>query len=71
MLNFTFEDLKWAKKKGLIHEMGWELIQEQQREVQKYKKLIPKLENNLRHHKKELKELKKKLTLSRAEFIKN
>lgn len=71
MLNFTFEDLKWAKKKGLIHEMGWELIQEQQREVQKYKKLIPKLENNLRHHKKELKELKKKLTLSRTEFIKN
>ncbi len=70
MLNFTFEDLKWARRKGLIHDAGWELILEQQKEVRKYQKFIPVIEKKLRHHKKELVDLKKTLKSSKAQFTK-
>jgi hypothetical protein len=36
MLNFTFNDLKWAYKKHLISIQGWELIEEQQKYLKKY-----------------------------------
>lgn len=70
MLNFTFQDLKWARRKGLIHDEGWELILEQQKEVRRYQKFIPVIEKKLRHHKKELVDLKKTLKTSKAKFTK-
>lgn len=71
MLNFTFQELKWAKKQGLIHKTGWNLIEEQQKELNKFKRLIPLWEKKLKNHKKDLKDLK--LTLKKAvkEFSKN
>jgi hypothetical protein len=70
MLNFTFQDLKWARKNGLIHDAGWELILEQQKEVRRYQKFIPVIEKKLRHHKKELIDLKKTLKTSKEKFTK-
>lgn len=70
MLSFTYQDLKWARKQGLIYDTGWELIEEQQREVRRYSKFIPSLEKKLRFHKKELVELKKTLKSSKAKFTK-
>lgn len=71
MLNFTFQDLKWAKKQGLIHEAGWPLIQEQQKELQKFKKKIPLWEKQLKFHKKDLKDLKATLKDAEKRFKKN
>jgi hypothetical protein len=70
MLNFTFQDLKWARKNGLIHDAGWELILEQQKEVRRFQKFIPVIEKKLRHHKKELIDLKKTLKTSKEKFTK-
>jgi hypothetical protein len=71
MLNYTFQDLKWAHKNGLINERGWSLIQEQQKELLKFKKLIPLWEKRLKHHKTELKDLKKTLKTAQEEYLKN
>lgn len=70
MLNFTFTDLKWAYKQGLIHQKGWSLIQEQQKELLKFKKLIPQWEKKLRAHRKDLNELKKVLKKAEKDFTK-
>lgn len=70
MLNFTFQDLKWAYKQGLIKETGWKLIEEQQKELGKFKKLIPLWEKKLKLHKKDLKNLKDVLRKSGKEFAK-
>ncbi|MFA5582823.1 MAG: HEXXH motif-containing putative peptide modification protein [Bacteriovoracaceae bacterium] len=66
MLNFSFEDLKKAKKKGLIHPEGWVLIEEQQKLLKKDKKLI--LEWEAKCSKRELSKLKKALEKARYEF---
>jgi hypothetical protein len=71
MLNFTFKELKWAKKQGLIRQTGWQLIQEQQSELNKFKKLIPAWEKKLKFHKNELKDLKTKLKQAASDFSKN
>jgi hypothetical protein len=71
MLNFTFQDLKWARKKGLIHKMGWQLIEEQQRELNKFKRLIPLWERKLKTHRKDLTELKKTLKKAQTEYSKS
>ncbi len=65
MLNFTFKDLKIARKKGLIHDVGWPLIEEQQREIFKFKRKVNHLEKKLSFYKKDLIALK--ATLSQAE----
>jgi hypothetical protein len=71
MLNFSYQELKWAKKNGLIHKTGWNLIQEQQKELMKFKKLIPLWEKKLKVHKKDLKELKATLKKAEKDFSKN
>lgn len=71
MLNFTFQELKWAKKQGLIHKTGWTLIEEQQKELNKFKRLIPLWEKKLKTHKKDLKDLKQTLKKAEKEFSKN
>lgn len=62
MLNYSFEDLKRARRLGLIKDAGWILIQEQQAQLKKFKNKIPLWEKNLKRHRKELKELKRSLS---------
>jgi predicted DNA-binding protein YlxM (UPF0122 family) len=64
MLDYTFSELKWARKKGLINQAGWDLIDEQQKELRKFRRKIPLWEKKLKHHKAELKDLK--VTLKKA-----
>lgn len=71
MLNFTFQELKWARKNGLIHQTGWKLIEEQQKELNKFKRYIPMWEKKLKIHKKELMDLKKTLKNAQKEFAKS
>ena len=66
MLNFSFEDLKKAKRKGLIHPEGWSLIEEQQKLLKKDKKLI--LEWETKCSKRELTKLKRALEKALYEF---
>lgn len=71
MLNFTFQELKWARKQGLIRDNGWDLISEQNKELMKFKKLIPLWEKKLKHHKTELKELKVTLKKAHKDYSKS
>jgi hypothetical protein len=71
MLLFSFEDLKWAKKQGLIHAAGWGLIMEQQAELKKFRRYIPALEKKLKLHAKDLKSLKADLKKAAKEFVRN
>ena len=71
MLNYTYQELKWAHKKGLIYPTGWELIQEQQKELTKLKKQIPLWEKKLKGHRKDLTDLKKTLKKAEALYSKN
>lgn len=70
MLNYTFEELKWARKQGLIKDTGWQLIQEQQKELNRFKRLIPVWEKKLKNHRKDLKELKTVLKQSAKNYFK-
>jgi hypothetical protein len=71
MLNFTFQELKWARKKGLIKTTGWELIEEQQKELNKFKHHIPLWEKKLKTHRKDLILLKKTLLKANRDFSKD
>lgn len=70
MLNYSFNDLKWARKKGLIHDAGWKLIEDQQMILAKYKTKITKIEKNLVGYKKELSSLKKTLESAKKKYLK-
>ena len=70
MLEYTFVDLKWARKKGLISDLGWKLIQEQRNKVTKYKMKVFNWEKSLKSHKKELQSLKKVLIHARKYYNK-
>ncbi len=61
MLDFTYRDLVKAKNEGLINKTGWELIQSQKKQLDRFKKKIPVWEKKLKKHKKDLKDLKKTL----------
>lgn len=67
MLDYTYQDLRWARRKGLINEQGWKLIQEQRLYLNKFKKKLPLWEKKLKFHRAELKELK--TTLSHAKKL--
>lgn len=67
MLDFSFEDLKRARKKGLIHPEGWSLIEYQQKLLKKDKKLIDAWEKNIKK-KSSITQLKKNLLKARQEF---
>jgi hypothetical protein len=71
MLNFTFQELKWARKKRLISDTGWELIAEQQKELNKFKRHIPVWEKKLKAHRKDFTLLKKTLAKVTLEFSRN
>lgn len=65
MLNYTYKELKWARKQGLIKDTGWLLIEEQQKELKRFSRSTPLLEKKLKIYKNELKDLK--ATLKKAE----
>ncbi len=71
MLNFSFEDLKWAKKNKLITETGWKIVSAQQKELQKFRSQIPKWERKLSFHKKDLQGLKTELKTKKKKYLKD
>lgn len=71
MLEYTYVDLRWARKQGLISDLGWNLIKEQRNKVIKFKSKISVWEKSLKTHKRELLDLKKVLTHSRKHYKKN
>ncbi len=71
MLNFSFEDLKWAKSQGLIGKTGWEIINSQQKELNRMKKFLPVWERKLKAHRKDLLKLKSELRTNRKKFKKD
>lgn len=70
MLDYSFADLTWARKQGLISNVGWDLVKEQQTQVTKFKKKVLGWEKLLKNHKKELQTLKKTLAASRKHYKK-
>jgi hypothetical protein len=70
MLNYCFEDLKWARKNKLVTENGWKIISAQHKELQKFKGQIPKWERKLSVHKKVLQGLKNELKTKKKKYSK-
>lgn len=70
-LTYSFEDLHWAWKKGLIFERGWLLIKEQQKEIKRFQKKLPIIEKKIKVHRQELREMKKNLTTAKKIYAKN
>jgi len=68
MLDYVYQDLKWAKKNGLISKVGWDLIQEQKISATKLKTKIIVWEKSLKLHKKDLKDLKRELSVARKKY---
>jgi hypothetical protein len=71
MLDYSYQDLKWAKNKGLISKEGWSLIQEQRKKITRFKSKIPSWEKLITNHRKDLKDLKKILIRARKHYHKN
>ena len=71
MLDYTFTDLQWARKQGLISDLGWDLIKEQRAKVFKLRNKISILEKSLKKYKTELRDLKKELTYARKHYKKS
>jgi hypothetical protein len=71
MLNYTFNDLRWAHKNKLISKKGWELIQSQQDIIIKSTPKIRHLEKKITKHQKELKNLKSVLKEAGRKYAKN
>lgn len=69
MLSYTFKELKWARKNGLIKDTGWNLIEEQQKELKKASRLVPQWEKKLKTHRHELKDLKASLKKAEKQFL--
>ncbi len=70
MLDFSFQELKWARGKKLINDKGWKLIADQQKELAKFRTKIPLWERRLKKHKKELQKLKSELSTAQKKFRK-
>ena len=68
MLEYTYHDLHWARKQGLISDKGWDLVKEQKLILNKFSKKVSNWEKSLRHHKQELRELKKTLVSARKKY---
>lgn len=71
MLNYSFADIHWAKKQGLITETGWAIIQSQQKELLKFKTKVAGWEKKIKSHRKELTKLKSDLRSSRKKYKKD
>jgi hypothetical protein len=61
LLSYSFEDLRRARKKGLIHKAGWELVEKQHKELRKNRLRVQSWEKQLKAHRKALRELKREL----------
>jgi hypothetical protein len=70
MLNFTFEDLKWAKENRLIHKKGWQLVEEQKTLIDLKKGFMKKLEKRLVVFKDDLVDLKLALKKAKKDYKK-
>jgi hypothetical protein len=71
MLDYAYTDLQWARKQGLISDLGWDLIKEQRAKVFKLRNKISILEKSLKKYKHELRDLKKDLTYARKHYKKS
>ena len=71
MLNYTFLELTWAKKQGLITTRGWSLISEQQIILKRFARKINLWEKKVGTHKKELQELKSTLKKAAKNYKKS
>jgi hypothetical protein len=71
LLSFSYEDLRWARRRGLVADAGWELVREQQKELAKFRKQLPALERKLRAHRGELRELKATLKKAAVTFARS
>ncbi len=70
MLDYAFSDLQWARKQGLISDLGWDLIKEQRAKVFKLRNKISIFEKSLKQYKSELRDLKKDLSNARKYYKK-
>ncbi len=71
MLKYSFEDLKWARKKKLITETGWKIVMAQQKELKKFEAKIPKWERRIIRHKKDLQALTAELRSKKKMYKKD
>lgn len=71
MLSYSFEDLKWARKKGLIADKGWEIVRAQHKELLRSRRFIPVWERKMKKHRKELLQLKTELRKNRKKYFKS
>ena len=71
MLKYTYQELSWARKQGLINDRGWLLISEQQKILKRFSRKISLWEFKIGVHKKELKELKNTLKKALKDYQKN
>lgn len=71
MLDYSYQDLIWARKKGLIMDAGWELIKEQQTQLRGAKKKVLEWEKEVGSYRKELTKLKQTLKNARKIYHKN
>jgi hypothetical protein len=70
MLKYAYLELQGARKEGLIYDLGWKLLEEQQKELMTFTKQIPVWEKKLKIHKKELKDLKSALKKAEKDYLK-
>lgn len=70
MLEYSFADLSWAKKKGLITPIGWDLVKSQHSQLLKYKSKIPLWEKKSGSNMTAIKALKTKLKESSKKYKK-
>lgn len=61
MLSYSYKDLVWARRHGLIADEGWALVQDQWGIITKMRRRIGGWEKKLRLHRQELRDLKKVL----------
>ncbi len=61
MLNYSFQDLKKAKSQGLINSLGWTIVNEINKEIQKMKPIISEIELSISGQFRRIQNLKEKL----------
>jgi hypothetical protein len=71
MLTYTFDDLKWARKQGLISKTGWAIVSEQQKDLRRFARQLPMWERKVKKHRKELLALKKNLRENKRKYKKD
>lgn len=71
MLEYSFQDLQWARRKKLITDTGWELIGQQRKMLLKMKKKVAVWEKSLpKKERAEIQKLKAELKSAAKKFKK-